>query len=109
MKQYTTDMMKMLALLITTPLLVMAYTGLEKNVKDQPAIQTKTVMPNITPVAIELLKKETVAPADITVPQSEDDGFILVKSIGPTGNPASGKTEYLQSIPSGRKSALVIL
>lgn len=106
MKKYTTDMIKLLTLLIVTPMLVMAYTKIEKTVSPNEPAQVQKDMPGITPVSIGLMK-ENSSEADITIPKRDDD-FILIRSTYTNIERSTNGHDIVQSEPGSRRFALVL-
>lgn len=107
MKKNNTDVIKLLALLLVTPMLVMAYTKMEKTVSPVKTEQTQNSVKGVTPVSIGLIDN-TINAADITTPKrNNEDEYILVKS--PAGDaPLSGK-EIVQTNNRSNKCVMVLL
>jgi hypothetical protein len=82
MKKYTTDMAKLIALIIITPVLVMAYTKIESSVSTNAAVQTQVGIPGATPVSIGLMNKIKTAPVD-NINTNENNNYMLVRSVWP--------------------------
>ena len=107
MKKYTSDMMKLLSLLLVTPVLVMAYTKIEKTVSPAATEQSQGGMTGITPVSIGLMNTGTEA--DITTPKNHKNHneYILVKS--PAGDAALSGKDIVQTRTTSNRFALVLL
>ena len=58
MKQSTTGSIKLMVLMLATPVLVMAYTKIEKVFSRQPE---QPAFPAITPVGIKFVNNQTLA------------------------------------------------
>lgn len=77
MKKYTTELFKLLALAIVTPMLVMAYTTIEKKVTTTPAKEaTQETFTGTTPVSVGLMESPKA------VSTVSDDSYTLVKYNG---------------------------
>lgn len=81
MKKYTTEMAKLITLIIITPLLVMAYTKIENSVSG-PTIHEQPIVTGATPVSIEMMDNRTM-PALENVNINSTSDYILVRTIFP--------------------------
>ncbi|MBC7535547.1 MAG: hypothetical protein H7258_07645 [Ferruginibacter sp.] len=82
MKNYSTEIMKLIALLVITPILVMIYTHIEKRFVASATDQFQGGFSGATPVAIGLINRgqhETIQPAD-------NNDYILVNYTGSFNN-----------------------
>jgi hypothetical protein len=102
MKKYTTDMVKLLSILLVTPVLVMAYTKIEKAISPVATEKSQVGVAGITPVSIGLMNTGT--DTDITTSKDDND-YILVKS--PTGEPALSEKDIVQAGAASNRFALV--
>lgn len=110
MKKYTTDMIKLLALLLATPVLVMAYTKIEKTVSPVAIEkqQTEKAMPGITPVAIGLMNMDKATDADLTVPKRDDVDFILVRSTYNNIDKGCNEKDVVKNETNSKRFALIL-
>ena len=97
-------MIKLLSILLITPMLVMAYTKIEKTVSPATTEKSHGGMTGITPVSIGLMNKGT--DADITTPK-RDKEYILVKS--PAADAAISGKDIVQTGTTTNRFALVLL
>jgi hypothetical protein len=104
MKKDTTDIIKLLSILLVTPMLVMAYTKIEKTVSPAATEQSQGGMTGITPVSIGLMNKGN--DADITTPK-RDNEYMLVNS--PAGDAALNGKDIVQTRLTSNRFALVLL
>lgn len=102
-------MMKLLAIAIITPILVIGYTKLESTVSAKPVDQTQGGVRNATPSSLELMDNEKIKDADIINSTKNNEDYILVRSARPAINPdAVVKTNSRPDLNSNR-FALVLL
>ncbi|MEO7532186.1 MAG: hypothetical protein ABIS69_12265 [Sediminibacterium sp.] len=105
MKKYTTDMMKLIALLVATPLLVMVYTKLEKTISGT-ADQTQGVT-GTTPASIGLIDK-AILPVTKTN-RKENDEYILVRHQETIIGANANQIKFVQNIYPASRFTLILL
>ena len=106
MKSYTTEMMKLIALLVVTPLLVMIYTKVEKRIAVSDTAQTQDAgVSGITPVSIGMINKEM--PPIAAVKNSND--FVLVQYTGPVFGTGTKLTRFTKNIVAANRFSLILL
>ncbi|MEO7523046.1 MAG: hypothetical protein ABIT58_03070 [Ferruginibacter sp.] len=106
MKKYTTEMMKLLALAIITPILVAVYTKIESTVSYSPVDQTQGGVTGATPVSVGLLDNFVTKESNQNTIQNND--YIVVRSVVPA-NDVAGITNGKKPVLSTNGFALIVL
>ena len=93
MKEYSTDIMKLITLLVITPILVMIYINIEKSFVATPADQSQGGASGATPVSIGLIGKLK----SVTILPFEKNNHLLFEFPGPIVGAGAKETNFTEN------------